>query len=125
MAFTYDASNNTVRNRLRNLLSDTDSVNYIFSDDELDLFLSQSGNDEFYAASYACLAIAANKSLQAMIFSLHNRDLHIDKKSIPKFFLELSNRYKDAGSAKTLVEYLDSVAEDIDDYGRDLGEYVE
>ncbi|RLC65541.1 MAG: hypothetical protein DRI01_00580 [Chloroflexi bacterium] len=124
MSFTYDPSTDTDRNRLRNLLADTDSSNYLFTDEELDLFLAQSGNDVFWAASFACLAIAANKSLQAIVFNLHQQDIRVDKKDIPKHFIKLAELYRDFGSSMTVREYFDSVAEDIDEYGRDLGEYV-
>lgn len=123
MSFSYNAGIDNNLNRLRNLIADTNSANYLFSDDELNLFITM-GGDSFEAASLACLAISSNRALQAFFFSIHNEDLRIDKSQIPKYFIQLSNLYHDRATQMSVVEFMDSVDYTVDDYGQILGEMV-
>ena len=65
MAFTYDLD--TSIGRLRLLLQDTDEDNLIFTDEEIQFFLSQNSSDLNMAASMGWLTIAGDKSRQAKI----------------------------------------------------------
>ncbi|KKL78369.1 hypothetical protein LCGC14_2025560 [marine sediment metagenome] len=57
MAFTYDITTN--RGKVRLLISDTDSTDYQFEDDEIDAFLTMASGSLLLAASYALESWAA------------------------------------------------------------------
>ncbi len=57
MAFTYDITTN--RGKVRLLISDTDSTDYHFEDDEIDAFLTMASSSLLLAASYALESWAA------------------------------------------------------------------
>jgi hypothetical protein len=60
MTFTYDLT--TDRGKTRLYAMDTVSANAIFSDDEIDAFLSLNGSDIYLAAADALDIIASNQS---------------------------------------------------------------
>lgn len=60
MTATYDLETNV--GKLRLLLQDTDTDDVIFQDEELQVFLSQKGNDLYLAASTVMLALANDKA---------------------------------------------------------------
>lgn len=57
MAFTYDPT--TDRGKVRLLVRDSSEATAVFSDAEIDAFLSMAGSDIYLAASYGCQARAA------------------------------------------------------------------
>ena len=124
MSFSYNAAIDTYLNRARLLVSDTNSSNYLFSDEEISLFSKIYGENAHYIAGACCRALAANKALQAIFFSIHDRDIQIDKRDIPKYFITLAKMYETAEANITIVEYLDSVDYTVDDYGVIGGEMV-
>lgn len=63
MAFTYDISTN--RGKVRLLVGDKTSSTALLQDDEVDFFLTTSGNNVYLAASLAADAIAAEFSRKA------------------------------------------------------------
>jgi hypothetical protein len=63
MAFTYDVT--TSRGRVRLNIGDTVQASAIFTDEEIDAFLSMSSGDVFYASAIALLGIASTKALLA------------------------------------------------------------
>ena len=61
MPFTYDVS--TDRGKVRLLCTDTDGVNPLFQDDEIDTFLSLMGSNILRTAAVALFTIAAQEVL--------------------------------------------------------------
>lgn len=64
MAFTYTGALTTDLEKVRRLISDTDSANALFTDAEITWFLTDGGT-VYRAAALAARAIAASKSLLA------------------------------------------------------------
>ena len=95
MAFTYDPT--TDRGKVRLLLRDTDTVNseyQLYTDAEIDAFLSMAGSDIYLAASDACLALATDAARQAILYRVLNQDLEMDRRQIPRMYRELAAEYK-------------------------------
>lgn len=109
----------TERNKLRVLIGDTAGV--LFTNDELDFFLDIAGSNLFEAARSACLAIATNAAKSAIAFSLSG--LNINKTQITKFFMDLSDKFKDAArtgqAPKQVLSQLDYA---ISRWGQEVGE---
>ena len=124
MSFSYNAATDTYLNRVRLLISDTNSTSYLFSNEEIALFANIYGENAHFIAAGCCRALASNKALQAIFFSLHDRDVQIDKRDIPKHFITLAKMYETAETNITIVEYFDSVDSEVDQWGRELGEMV-
>jgi len=123
MAFTYDST--TSRGRVRLLVGDTDTAvaaNQIFEDAEIDAFLALADSDVWGAAAAACRSIAASASRSAIAW----RELHtsVDKKDVPKMFLELAAKYEARSREGAPWEEIDSMESGVDHYGRDVSEYI-
>ena len=123
MAFTYTDTCPTDKDKIRLKLSDTNSSNYLFSDNEITSLLAMEGTINYTCAA-ACRAIAANRALQAIFFSIHDRDIQIDKTKIPGHFITLAKMFMDNEALTNVVEYFDSVDSEIDQWGQESGEYV-
>lgn len=65
MAFTYDLSTN--RGKLRLRIGDTDSANQIFTDAEIDEFLSTEGDNLNLAAAFGLETMASSAALLAKL----------------------------------------------------------
>jgi alanine dehydrogenase len=61
MAFTYDVSNDAGKVRL--IITDTDSSNPLFQDDEIDAYLALKGGSILLAAAQALDTIASSEAL--------------------------------------------------------------
>ena len=123
MAFTYTSG--TARGRVRLLVSDTDTADatkQIFTDAEIDDFLSIESNEVYAAAAAACESLAANTARSAIRLRLEKL-LEIDRKDIPKHFRELATMYRKR-SVSAPAEEIDSMDYDISPFGRDQSEYV-
>jgi len=123
MAFTHDPT--TDRGKTRLLISDTVEATAAFTDAEIDALLELNSDSIWYAAADGCRSIAAGKASSAFMVRIEGA-LQIDKREIPKYFLNLASKYEDraGGSSDNVVEYIDSLNTDIDLIGRDLSEYV-
>ena len=121
MTFTYEPGDRTNRDVLRFLLGDTDQDDHIFEDEELDLALNHEGNDINMAAAMCCKSIATNQSKQATAIKVMG-DVSIDKTKIPKFFMELSEKFEKREISDPIV-YTDSYLYDVDNLGIDSSEY--
>lgn len=64
MAFTYTGALTSDLEKVRRLISDTDSANVLFTDAEIDFFLAEGGS-LYRAAALAARAIASSKALLA------------------------------------------------------------
>ena len=68
MAFTYDTG--TDAGKIRLLIFDTDSTNYVFEDEELNVFYSIEGSSVKRAAALASETIASNEAFVLKVFTL-------------------------------------------------------
>jgi len=84
------------------LIGDTNESSFIMTDDEVDAALSLNGDDVFAAAADCCRAIAASAAKSAIAYSLLGSEMRVDKKSVPRYYLELADKYDaKAGSTDT------------------------
>ena len=123
MAFTYDPGSS--RGRVRLLLSDTDTADatkQIFTDAEIDAFLSIESNEIYAAAAAACESLAANTARSAIRMKLEKL-LEIDRKDVPVHFRALAKMYRER-SVSAPAEEVDSMDYDISPFGRDRSEYA-
>lgn len=123
MAFTYDPT--TDRGRVRLLVSDTDdqtAANQVFTDAEIDAFLSLEDNEVYAAAAAAAQSMAANASRSAIRY-IAERILEIDRKDVPKHFRELAKQYRDRSVAAP-GEEIDAAEYLIGTFGGDGSEYI-
>ena len=123
MAFTFDPT--TARGKVRLLISDTDDVtaaNQVFTDAEIDAFLSLESNDVYAAAASACQSMAANASRSAIRY-IAERILEIDRQKVPDHFRKLAQMYRERSIAAP-GEEIDSAAYEIGTFGGDGSEYI-
>lgn len=74
MAFTYDTS--TTTGKIRLLIFDTDSTNYVFEDAEIDVFYDVEGSSIKRAAALALETMASNEAFVLKVIEL--MDLRTD-----------------------------------------------
>ena len=123
MAFTFDPT--TARGKVRLLISDTDDVtalNQVFNDAEIDAFLALESNEIFAAAATALESMAANASRSAIRYKAE-MIFEIDRKDVPKFFLEAAKRMR-ARSIAAPGEEIDAMEYIIGAFGNDSSEFV-
>ncbi len=123
MAFTY--SPGTSRGRVRLLISDTDTADatkQIFTDAEIDAFLSLGSNEVFKAASFACRSIAADKSKSAIAWRVF--ESQFNRQQIPRYFLDLADKYQAEAESGAPGENFDYADYAIDGFGIDQSEYT-
>ena len=123
MAFTHDPT--TDRGKLRLLIYDTVESTAAFTDAEIDAFLELNSDDIWYAAADACRSLATKNAGSAFMVRIEGA-LQIDKRKIADYFLGLASNYENraSNSSGNVVEYIDSLALDIDLIGQDNSEYV-
>ena len=122
MAFTYDPA--TSRGKVRLLVADTDtgtSANQIFTDAEIDAFLSLEGEEVYMAAAAACRSLAASTSKSAIAWRA--LDQSIDRSRIPQYYRELAMAYIERAQKGEPVEYVDTFDMQFDKFGKDESEY--
>ena len=123
MAFTYDVS--TDRGKVRLFVYDTDETEYVFEDEEVDVFLELNNESIWLASANACRVLAVRAADDAFAVKVSTA-LEIDKKQVSRRFLELAKDYeaKAATSTDMVWEYVDSFAISTSATGRDTTEYV-
>lgn len=90
MAFTYDVT--TDRGKVRMLITDVESTDPCFDDDEIDAYLSMASSNVYRAASVALLTIAANETLVQKRIKL--LDLTTDGPAEAEALRKLAGEYK-------------------------------
>lgn len=113
MAFTYDVT--VDRGRVRLLIGDTNVVNaarQVFSDEEVDAFLTLRGGSVFAAAATALRSIAANEVQVLKV--VKNLDLQTDGAKVSDALVKLAGEY----------EGLADEAASADDPGFEIAEMV-
>ena len=121
MAFTLDSSSD--EGKLRVLLNDTDSTDYIFEDDYLTSILDLNSDDIWRAAGDLCRALAAKYAKEAFDLGLGKGDIHLDRRKKAEYYLQLSKTY-DSRSDSDMVEYWDSFNINTSSLGTDDSEYI-
>lgn len=125
MAFTYDVT--TSRGKVRRLIGDVDTAvaaNQVFTDDEIDAFLSLSSSDLFDAAAMALEAMAADQALFAIAYSLLGQQTRMDRTKVHAALLAAAERMKArAGQDDTTDEFVEwpLLVSNVD--GRDESDY--
>ena len=97
MAFTYDPT--TDRGKVRMLITDVESTDPCFDDDEIDAYLTLNGGSVYKAAAFALMTIAANEALVSKRIKL--LDLTTDGPAVAEALRKLAKEYiaeaEDAG----------------------------
>jgi hypothetical protein len=123
MAFTFDPTTN--RGKVRLLVSDTDdqtAANQVFTDAEIDAFLSLEDNEVYAAAAAAAQSMAANASRSAIKY-IAQKILELDLKDVPKHFRELAEEYRERSIAGP-GEEIDAANYRVGTFGGDGTEYL-
>lgn len=117
MAFTYDPT--TARGTVRLLIGDTDTVaerNQIFTDADIDAFLTLEGQSVYAAAAAACRAIAASvaRSRVALKATGTSRSR----------WLEMADGLDEKAITNDPIELMDAADYRVSAFGEDETEYV-
>lgn len=124
MAFSYNNSLSSDRDRVRFLISDTDSTNVIYQDSELDGVLGIDSNF-FRAAAVALRARATSFIEKAILYSVgaggRSSILSVDRREIIRNFNLLIESYE--ARAETPAEGFDRFDFNTDIFGRDRSRY--
>lgn len=122
MAFTYDPTTNRGKVRLR--IGDTntsDATLQIFTDAEIDAFLTMKSSNVAAAAASACRAIAADSARSAVAWSIPFA-ASMNKQQVPKYYMDLADKF-DIEAMSDAAEYVQNVDDRIDRFGNDQTEY--
>lgn len=123
MAFTYDPD--TKAGYVRLLIGDTNEsepAKQIFTDKEINSFLSRENNSVYNAAAAAAEAIAASQARSAIAWETLGRS--VDKSNIPQHYRKAADRWRDKATGGQPAEEIDSMAYGTTDTGRDRSEFV-
>lgn len=97
--FTTDAG------RLRMLIADTTVGKFILTDQEITAILALSPGSIYLAAALACRAIAASAAKSAVSFSLLAAEIKVEKHFIPRWWLQLADKYETMASMSDTEDY--------------------
>ena len=78
----YDPASGLTRDKLRLTIGDTNDSSPIFTDAELDLFISLYGTSLNFLAAHCMLSIANTESRLATVCSIGNRDYTTDRSKV-------------------------------------------
>ena len=127
MAFTFAPT--TDRGKVRLLIhdwtSDTGPVqgtHYVFADADIDGFLDLNNGEVWGAGADACRALAANSIAGSLLIDIAG--IKIDKKNTAKFWMDLARQYEAKSTDEDVVEFIDSIAYDVSEFGEDGSEYI-
>lgn len=90
MTFTYTPASPTDRDRLRLFISDTNAAQYVFEDEELQLFLDAWPGDLHLAAAQALRAIAISQAKFAIYYQVNGFSL--DRRGVAKNLTDLADK---------------------------------
>lgn len=129
MTFSYDASAATTRDKLRFLIGDTDTVTaakQIFTDEELDMMLSECSSDLYKTASACMMAVASSQSRLAAACAIGGHDFSIDRKAVAFQCREQAKEFLKQSTEKPAaveVAWEDKDLSELKSYGRDEFDY--
>lgn len=122
MAYTPTTS----AGRVRMLIGDTNDSSYIFTDAEITAMLALAGNNVFTAAALCCRSLAACSARSAIAFQVLSNEFRVDKKSIPKYYLDLADKFDAQAELGDTTDYFvdwNVLISRVD--GRDESDYAE
>ena len=127
MAFTYDPT--TDRGKVRRNIGDKDTAtaaNQMFTDAEIDSFLSSSGSDVKLATAEALRAMAADPALRAIRYrTLGSDGIEIDKREMAAQLREAAQEWETSAREQAgPSEEIDSMDYALGPFGTDRSEYV-
>lgn len=115
MTFSYGIATgdltNQARDYVRLLTTDTDGADYIFEDQELSLFLAQSGDDSLVAAATALETMATNEALVSKRIKI--LDLTTDGPAVAKELRERATALRAQAAAGAEEEPAFAIAEQV------------
>jgi len=92
---TYDITSGNSRDKVRLLITDTDASSEVFSDDEVDEFISLVEAGNVYFASALALDVLANAyARKGIYYSLLLNNIQIDKRQAPKMLREGATAFR-------------------------------
>lgn len=100
MAFTYTGALTSDLEKVRRLISDTDSANALFTDAEIEFFLAEGGS-MYRGAAMAARAVAASKALLAR--SIREGDFSEDLGAMVDNWLTLAKTWEAKSAQKVGV----------------------
>ena len=124
MAFTYSAGA-SARDNVRLLLGDTDTEstkNQIFTDADIDAFLSLENGEVYAAAAAGAESIASSKARSAIMWEA--LDTELDLREIPKRYMALAKGWRTRAESGEPWEEIDTLDYVIGPFGRDGSEYI-
>lgn len=120
MGFSYTTSSPGARDKVRLLIGDTSSGDYVFEDAELDMFLSLWDQDVQLSAAQALRSLAADKAKMAIYYSVNGFSLN--RTAVAEKLMALAD-VLEKRAVSTPFEYESLVEDLVDEYGRDRGNY--
>lgn len=120
MSFTYDTT--TDRGKVRLMCGDTSSDNQIFSDAEIDAFLSLNDSDLRYSAAQALEAIAANQVYVLKVTQL--LDLRVDGAAVARELRQQAKSLRDQSDADASFDVAEMVVTPFNARERVWNEYL-
>lgn len=123
---TYSSDPTSNKDKLRLLLFDTDVSNAIWTDQELEVFLSMADSNFYSAAARAVRALALNKGKSAIMYRLAET-IRVDKREMPRILMQMARDFDRAAENDpgSVVEFVDAFAIAFDPVtGADVSEYV-
>lgn len=117
MAFTYDPT--TTRGIVRLLIGDTDTVaerNQIFTDADIDAFLTLEGQSVYGAAAAACRAIAASVARSRVALKATG--------NVRSQWIAMAEGLDEKAITNDPIELMDAVEYHVSPFGEDESEYV-
>jgi hypothetical protein len=91
--------------KLRMLVSDTTVGSFILTDEEVTAILDLSKGNIYLAAAIACRSIAASAAKSAMSYSLLAGEIKIEKDNLPKWWLQLAEKYEAMAALNDTEDY--------------------
>ena len=111
---TYDPTSGATRDTLRFLIGDRGALSFnpeIYSDDELDMILTEAEDGLYDAAVLCYLGMAADAARQAVAWKVLGQDLEIDKRQIAQHFRllaeSMAERAEVSGTAGSWITWTD------------------
>jgi hypothetical protein len=97
MSFTYDVT--TSRGKVRLLITDTDSSDYVFEDAEIDAFLSMKSSDIYESGALACETWARS---QAKLYKMDQEGDRTIQRYTPTELLKLAQAIRIAAQSGSI-----------------------
>lgn len=92
MTFSYDASMAAAKDQVRLLITDTNSSDPIFSDEEISMLLMMNAQDPQMTAAQAIRTIAVNKAKIAIFYRINGfNGFELDRRDAPKLLLSAAD----------------------------------